>query len=748
MQNILSSMLSSWSSSSSSSIEDDGLEDIPTAELRKDVEGVLEWNPARLRRWKTAPPLPVQPRHWRYTKHLDSKLLLRSVVPMDSLVNDLSKLAQENLDAMLGPCGLYPSRALGYHMKATAIDLEPEGIADGYERSSAEICGRIVTKVLIPKTRDWGLSVQWGRRVELHKASAGIDDGGHLFFLGNPDSGLELYRRAHLELMDPGLRTDLERVLAYAPKIGTWVFLSLTRKSKKLLLGMDQLAARGSFDYELCRTAYPNSTSSLKSVTVPPDATSTPWTLPSFPGRNNSDSGHTRTLRATTIAASKATKGRAEKVVIPSARRRPETTAYAPVPLTSESLVQLAWAKAVENDATMIVFNCGNHERLAVRHRGTQTLYISELYDTTKCAEPGYAKLHVGLYLAQVFDAIARAKAASAPTEPRRSSRKRPHNDNVAASSLPNKRSKRDPEKSVECPMMELASQCDMMLLHLQYDNYHSPSPASFLRTTPCLVHKTHRKPGYSPQIKRSYRLHECFEVILTGQLGRGGTGTVYGAKGRLTTKDGETRIQEDLIVKMAFEKHPQRRMRHEYDVYQQLAEHGVTGVPQVYGLFEDLEGGALALVMNHCGQDLWELRPDKDTSQTPVTPAQRDRFTEILQNVHRAGVRHHDIRAANLMINAAGEACIADFDRARLNSTEAKKEWEMDILREFMEGIHHNFLIPSPSMPGDEQEIRDETPVSAHAGSGSGGRGEGDSEVDSEVDSDESGEDAGEDSD
>ncbi|KAF7298924.1 Protein kinase domain-containing protein [Mycena indigotica] len=709
--------------SASSSSTDDTLQDIPTAELRRNVEGVLKWNPVRLQPRKTAPPLPIQPLHWRYTKHLDSKLLLRSVVPMDSLVSDLAKLAQENLDATLGSCGLYPSRALGYHMKRTAagIDLGPEGIANGYARSSAQICGRIATKVLIPQTGDWGRSVQWGRRVELHKTSAGIDDDGHLFFLRDEDGKLKLFHDEHLQLMDPNLLKDLERVLSCTPKIGTWVFLSLTRKSKKLLLGMDQLAARDSFDYELCRTVYPNSTSSSKSVTVPPDAMSTPWTLPSFPSRNNPNSGHARTLRATTIAASKATKRRAAKVVIPSARRRPETTAYAPVPLTTESLVQMAWAKAVANDATMIVFNCGNHERLAVRHRGTQTLYISELYDITKCEDPGYAKLHVGLYLAQVFDAIARAKAASAPAELRRSSRKRPHNDNVASLSLPNKRLKRDPEKSVEGPMMELASQCDMMLLHLQYDKYYSPAPASFLRTTPCLVHKTNRKPGYSPRIKRSYRLHECFEVILTGQLGRGGTGTVYGAKGRLTTKDGKTHIQEDLIVKMTFEKHPQRRMRHEYDVYQQLAEHGVTGVPQ----------------------NLWQLCPDKDTSQISVTQAQRDRFTEILQNVHRAGVRHHDIRAANLMINAAGEACIADFDRARLNSTEAKKEWEMDILQELMEGIHHNFLIPSPIMLGDGQEYRDETPVSAHAGYGSGsGGGEGDSEVDS----DESGEDAGED--
>ncbi|KAF7309352.1 Protein kinase domain-containing protein [Mycena indigotica] len=712
------------------------LEDDPATTLRDDLEGVLNWNPPRFKPRKTGPPLPVHPLHWAYTRHLDSKLLLRSVAPIKSLVDDLSQLAQAHLDTFLDNNDPYPSQAFGFNMRQSARDLGPEQLADSYAESCGKVSCGIATKILIPKIRDWGGSVRWGRRIQLYGTPPGVDDNGRLLFLQDQTGKLHLFGD-HSKLIDPNLHRDLERVLSYTPNIGTWVFLSFSRESKELLLGMDQLAARGSFNYQLCRTVGPGA--NVSSNPAPLDAESTPWTLPTSSNKPSPESVP-RTLRATTVAVSKKLEERAAKRIIPSVRRRPETTAHVATPLTSESLVQLAWAKAVENNATMIVFNSGNHERLAVRHRGTQTLYISELYEIAKCKEPGYIKLHVGLYLAQVFDAIARSKAASEHTEPRRSNRKRPNTENTTTSSPPTKRFKQSAENiSPELPMA-LASQRDMMLLHLQYDIYYSPAPASFFRTTQCLVHKSNRQPAYSTQIKRSYQPYETFDIVLTSRIGSGATGTVHGATARMTTKDGQRLTEENLIVKMAFKERPQRRMRHEYEVYKHLAEHGVTGVPRIYGLFEDLEGGAIALVMSNCGQDLWRLRPDKSKARTAVTPAQSNRFTEILENVHRAGVRHHDIRAENLMIDSAGEAFIVDFDRARLNPSEGKKKWEMDILQMLMEGIHHDFSIASPFMPGDEQEIWSQTPVSVRSRFWSEESGE-----DSEVDSQESEEDAGE---
>jgi hypothetical protein len=59
---------------------------------------------------------------------------------------------------------------------------------------------------------------------------------------------------------------------------------------------------------------------------------------------------------------------------------------------------------------SIIVIQSGNYECIGIRHRATQTLYISDLIKPHACKEPSYGKLHVGVYIAAVKDAIDRAK--------------------------------------------------------------------------------------------------------------------------------------------------------------------------------------------------------------------------------------------------------------------------------------------------------------------------------------------------
>ncbi|KAJ7691963.1 hypothetical protein B0H17DRAFT_1062266 [Mycena rosella] len=40
------------------------------------------------------------------------------------------------------------------------------------------------------------------------------------------------------------------------------------------------------------------------------------------------------------------------------------------------------------------------------------------------------------------------------------------------------------------------------------------------------------------------------------------------------------------------------------------------------------------------------------------------------MNDIHRSGVRHLDLRPQNLLLNEAGEATIIDFDRAVINPT------------------------------------------------------------------------------
>ena len=49
----------------------------------------------------------------------------------------------------------------------------------------------------------------------------------------------------------------------------------------------------------------------------------------------------------------------------------------------------------------------GNEEAIGFRHRESQTLYLSPLF---RIDQPQYAKIHIGLFIAALEDAIDRAK--------------------------------------------------------------------------------------------------------------------------------------------------------------------------------------------------------------------------------------------------------------------------------------------------------------------------------------------------
>ncbi|KAJ7056872.1 hypothetical protein C8F01DRAFT_1233402 [Mycena amicta] len=631
--------------------------------LREDLDYLLALNPQRLEPAKT-PLRPTVPPHAFYNKHIDDRLVLRRVLPLGSLVQDIADFAQKHLDYSAlanADCNELPTEGFRdclYERPDEPPVTGPETVADEYSKSVGHICGGLATKFLCPMLPKWMGIIRWARRAQPDETPTGVDDTSRLFFFQDDDRKLFLIGNL-FKLVEESLLKDFERVATFAPKIGG-LDLSIT------FGGIGRTTPRSRQDNRPAELCLPVLASSAP---LPQDAASTPWTFPSSTMEITDSSypaASSRSLRSK--AAPKASASSQLSVgVVPSASRRPKTTAHVSVPLTAEALVQLAWARAVETDSTMITFNCGNYERIGIRHRETQTLYISDLFDVTSCKDPGYIKLHVGVFLSQTLDAISRMKDAQKHSS--QSTRKRPNREDIAP--VPNKRRRGNPKTTEP-----------------HYDIYHSRVPASFIRANPCLQHGKGCKPGKIPSIKCAYKPHECFEIILTSKLGDGAVGIVHGAMARVTTKDGETLVEENLVVKLAFRHQPQERMRYEYTVC---------------GLFEDLEGGAIALLMSNCGTNLWQLRPDKKTARTSGTPA---------QCVHRAGVWHYDIRAANLMLNNAGEAFIVDFDRGRLNPSEGNKEAEMYILREAMEGLPTDYKIASLPTPGDDAEIWLATPT------------------------------------
>ena len=57
-----------------------------------------------------------------------------------------------------------------------------------------------------------------------------------------------------------------------------------------------------------------------------------------------------------------------------------------------------------------MVVHSGNHEIVGIRHRETQTLYISHVIEPHSCSNPAYGKIQVGIYIAAIQETIDRAK--------------------------------------------------------------------------------------------------------------------------------------------------------------------------------------------------------------------------------------------------------------------------------------------------------------------------------------------------
>jgi serine/threonine protein kinase len=66
--------------------------------------------------------------------------------------------------------------------------------------------------------------------------------------------------------------------------------------------------------------------------------------------------------------------------------------------------------------------------------------------------------------------------------------------------------------------------------------------------------------------------------------------------------------------------------------------------------------------------------------------------FLRAMKTIHKAGVRHRDIRPYNLLVNDANEVTIVDFDRAVLDARTDVKRAEYNMLKKLLDG---NYIPP-----------------------------------------------------
>jgi serine/threonine protein kinase len=65
--------------------------------------------------------------------------------------------------------------------------------------------------------------------------------------------------------------------------------------------------------------------------------------------------------------------------------------------------------------------------------------------------------------------------------------------------------------------------------------------------------------------------------------------------------------------------------------------------------------------------------------------------FIRVFEDIHRAGVRHHDPRLENLMVNDDGGVTVIDFDKAELDASQSSRAREMVYVKHVLDGVYPN---------------------------------------------------------
>ncbi|KAF8075228.1 hypothetical protein FPV67DRAFT_1446170 [Lyophyllum atratum] len=158
------------------------------------------------------------------------------------------------------------------------------------------------------------------------------------------------------------------------------------------------------------------------------------------------------------------------------------------------------------------------------------------------------------------------------------------------------------------------------------------------------IVKQEHHSCGFAASARTYTALMNISQLILTSRIAGVAIDVAHKAHLKCVDSDGRTRHLNEDVVKLSFGLEQTKGPRHEISIYEHLAIHGIVkGIPLVYGLF-DVETDTMALVMSHVGTEPVTLL--SDTRRYGVTISES---TSVLGKIHKAGVRHRDIRPENL---------------------------------------------------------------------------------------------------
>ncbi|TFK70024.1 hypothetical protein BDN72DRAFT_896825 [Pluteus cervinus] len=631
-----------------------------------------------------------------YDAHVDEHLKLNRVVVLPGMIHDISEtVASTTMD--LTTAGL-PLPILGkgddwYYSRSRNFACLQNEVADA--TAISRFYYDTVAHSCLVAAPVWALFPHFGRYrrsiyfQRLYAAYVPFDVPR--YDLEVYSLGIAEFSRLPQEVMTsiPRHVSDEIRQLSGKP-YAVWLFTSLSPEAEEAIRDMDRLM--NDFQPFVCQTSgHPRRTDGMH-LPVPVDSSRLPCHVP-------------EELLEISQSDTTAHPHHSADYILPNSLHSKTFSA--------KDFVQHAWTQAVLHDSTVIVFNTGNYERIGIRHRKSQTLFLSELIHIPSCKDPAYGKLHLGLYIGILQDALGRLRKrhgmpqrpvpAAQPTKlgkrPRSTSPEPPRNTRQKLNLIEDKKGGKPLASNDENFWNEVNKRL-LGLVYLRYKVYNSSTPVACKRDRPSL--SKHGIGLDHPEHRQTYEIDESMDIILDAPFSCGAVGSVHKGKVSLRLSDG-TYLEKDVVVKLATKPKYRRRIRLEYDAYHLLWSKPVRrGILPIYGLFEECNDLATFMVMGNGGTSLAQRELDRklqdqgiagvkegQVSETRpiVTPKEREMFVSILKACHRAEVCHRDIRPENLLINSEGEGFIIDFDRALLINSRGVHDEEMHQFKACLDG-------------------------------------------------------------
>ncbi|KIM35339.1 hypothetical protein M413DRAFT_32588 [Hebeloma cylindrosporum] len=367
--------------------------------------------------------------------HLHPELRLKKIVIIDDLAQQLAgtcdRHLQDGLRNLTTEQPVNEITALKDGTKSTAAANE-ETIARNYGNSSGKYCARIASTLLFglkdfsEEILEWSTSPQAVQRhgkadgflsVVRVPSKKGNDDDAETPAKAGQQTGVEPFSSEpddkqsdpptlpseREDILEPSDESDIELIRKYdLQHVAVWEMKSLFAGDEVVMKEIGNLGLEDAFVWTLCGR---------------------PGAFEALSQDNGSDAQgvecgavtkHMSDIRVSVTGRKtgpddKATSEYWTSVKSPS-RQKLKARANLTAQEKAHCIVQQAWAEAVMNDASFIIFHSGNLEYIGIRHRQSQTLYLSQLIKIPNEDLPGYYRIHAGLFIAAYKDALARAK--------------------------------------------------------------------------------------------------------------------------------------------------------------------------------------------------------------------------------------------------------------------------------------------------------------------------------------------------